>query len=78
MEIRKHQNYIKYQTIEAAAKGDEKSINEVINHYSNYIKKLSIVKIIDGTGYERQGVDVYLSRILELHLVTAILKFNVS
>ncbi|NLD19170.1 MAG: helix-turn-helix domain-containing protein [Clostridiales bacterium] len=77
MEISEYRNHIKYQTIEAAVKGDEEAINKIINHYGNYIKKLSTIKVIDEGGYERQGVDVYLSRILELHLITAILKFKV-
>lgn len=80
MKEEKHRdtNLISYSIIEAAVSGDVEAINEVLNHYSIYIRKISTSDIKDEDGYRRRIVDIYLSGILEIHLITAILKFDMS
>lgn len=74
--MRLSENRVAYSVIEAAIKGDAEAIQLVIDHYDRYIKKLSVRKMVDEWGNERQVTDTHLCEILKVHLITAILKFN--
>lgn len=74
--MRLSENRVAYPVIEAAIKGDAEAIQLVIDHYDRYIKKLSVRKMVDEWGNERQVTDTHLCEILKVHLITAILKFN--
>lgn len=74
----KNKNLVSYSIIVAAVSGNVEAINEVLDHYSGYIKKISTSDIKDEDGHRRRIVDAYLSGILEIHLITAILKFDIS
>lgn len=72
-----YKNNVEYQIIKDAVSGNAVAINEVIKHYKGYIHTVSVVKMIDMRGNERDVVDMNLAKILELHLVTQILRFRV-
>jgi len=74
----KHECHISYQVLQAATKGDAEAIQKVINHYEGYIKTISTSVMIDEFGNDQYVTDTYLIEILKLHLVTAILKFDVN
>lgn len=71
-----YKRLVEYSVIKSAQKGDAEAISIIINHYKGYIRKLSVIYVLDSNGYGRKAVDIYLEKILELHLVTAILKFK--
>lgn len=68
---------VQYPTISNAIEGDVEAINTIISHYQGYINSLSMIQIIDDNGEKRQAVDDYLSNVLEVHLIMAILKFKI-
>lgn len=69
---------VSYHVIEAASLGNAEAIQEILNHYDGYIRKLSVGKMIDEWDTEKQAMDTYLYEILRVHLITAILKFDVN
>lgn len=69
---------VPYHVIEAASLGNAEAIQEILDHYDSYIRKLSASKMIDEWDAEKQVTDTYLYEILRVHLVTAILKFDVN
>lgn len=68
---------VQYPTIVNAIEGDVEAINTIISHYQGYINSLSMIQIIDDNGEKKQTVDDYLSNVLEVHLIMAILKFKI-
>lgn len=72
-----YKELVRYPVIEAAIQGDVEAVNAIVDHYQGYINSLSIVQITDDKGNRESTVDTYLARTLELHLVTAILKFKI-
>lgn len=69
---------VSYHVIEAASLGNAEAIQEILDHYDGYIRKLSARKMIDEWDAEKQVTDTYLYGILRVHLITAILKFDVN
>lgn len=58
---------VSYHVIEAASLGNAEAIQEILNHYDGYIKKLSVGKMIDEWDTEKHVMDTYLYEILRVH-----------
>ena len=68
---------ITFPVITGAIKGDTLAMEQILNHYKGYIYKLSVDKLYDYLGNERLTIDSQLQKILELHLIVAVLKFQI-
>lgn len=71
-----NKRHVPYPVIEAAISGDAEALQMVVDHYDGYIKKISTVKMVDGMGNEQNVADMHLCEVLKVHLITAILKFD--
>lgn len=69
---------VPYATIRAASNGDAEAIGSVLQHYDNYIARLSLRPVRDFSGRTRFQVDEAMRRRLEIKLITGILKFRAS
>ena len=49
----RNSNLLSFDIIAKSTKGDVESINEVLNHFSGYIAKMSVRKIYDNFGNVR-------------------------
>ncbi|EGO8087666.1 helix-turn-helix domain-containing protein [Enterococcus faecalis] len=56
---------------------DEYSFQKVIKHYERYIFKLCIKKVIDDTGKYMTIIDEEMKQLLEIKLLTALMKFKI-
>jgi len=74
----KTNNLLPFDIICEAASGDSIAIEQVINHYSGYIAKLSMRTVYNETGNQHNVVDEDLRRRLEAKLTSAILQFRVA
>lgn len=68
---------ITFPVITGAIEGDALAMEQILNHYKGYIYKLSEDKLYDYLGNERLAIDGQLQKILELHLIVAVLKFQI-
>ena len=66
-----------YETIKAASQGDPEAMMEVLDHYGDYIKTLSLRKYYDESGHSVYLVDDYLRKRLEIALTLAVCKFKI-
>ncbi|MCC8162965.1 MAG: helix-turn-helix domain-containing protein [Lachnospiraceae bacterium] len=71
-------NLPSYHTICRASEGDPEAIQELLNHYRNYILKLSTRRLWDEYGQPYYGVDETLKNRLEMKLITVAVKFKVA
>jgi len=69
---------LSYPVIAAATSGDVCAINQVLEYYSSYIKRLSTRPLYDEYGKVTWSVDEAIRRRLETKLITKILKFKVA
>ena len=69
---------IPYPVIAAAVAGDPEAVNQVVQHYSGYIAKLSTRTGYGPDGIPRSYVDEDLRRRLETKLIVSILDFDLS
>jgi len=76
--MKKTNNLLPFDVIREAASGDTIAIEQVINHYSGYIAKLSMRTVYDENGNQHNIVDEDIRRCLEAKLASAILKFRVA
>ena len=76
--MKKTNNLMPFDVICEAASGDTIAIEQVINHYSGYIAKLSMRTVYDENGNQHNIVDEDIRRCLEAKLASAILKFRVA
>jgi len=76
--MKKINNLLPFNVICEAASGDSIAIEQVINHYSAYIAKLSMRTVYDDNGTQHNIVDEDIRRRLEAKLASAILKFRVA
>ena len=76
--MKKTNNLLPFDTICEAASGNTIAIEQVINHYSGYIAKLSMRTIYDENGNQHNIVDEDIRRRLEAKLASAILRFRVA
>ena len=76
--MKKANNLLPFDVICQAASGDTIAIEQVINHYSGYIAKLSMRTAYDENGRQHNIVDEDIRRRLEAKLASAILKFRVA
>ena len=76
--MKKTNNLLPFDVIREAASGDTIAIEQVINHYSGYIAKLSMRTVYDGNGNQHNIVDEDIRRRLETKLTSAILQFRVA
>ena len=71
------QKLLPYDVIAAASQGCPEAVIEVLDHYGDYIRALSIKKFYDEKGRGRFFVDDVLHKRLEVSLMLAITKFNI-
>lgn len=71
-------NLLSFEIIAKSTKGDVESINEVLNHFSGYIAKMSVRKIYDNFGNARYIVDDDICKRIENKLVSKILLFRID
>lgn len=76
--MNRHECRISYQVLQAAINEDAEAIQKVIEHYEGYIKTISTSVMVDEFGNDQYVTDTYLIEVLKLHLVTAILKFDLN
>ena len=76
--MKKTNNLLLFDIICEAASGDSIAIEQVINHYSGYIAKLSMRTVYNENGNQHNVVDEDLRRRLEAKLTSAILQFRVA
>jgi hypothetical protein len=76
--MKKINNLLPFDVICGAASGDSIAIEQVINHYSGYIAKLSMRTVYDENGNQHNVVDEDIRRRLETKLASAILQFRVA
>ena len=76
--MKKTNNLLPFDIICEAASGDSIAIEQVINHYSGYIAKLSMRMVYDENGNQHNIVDEDLRRRLKAKLASAILRFRVA
>jgi len=76
--MKKTNNLLPFDVICEAASGDTTAIEQIINHYSSYIAKLSMRTVYDENGQQHNIVDEDIRRRLEAKLASAILKFRVA
>ena len=66
-----------FNALKAASQGNSEAMMEILNHYGDYINRLSIRKYYDGNGQIAYFVDDTLRKRLEIALTLAISKFNI-
>lgn len=71
-------NLLPFEIIVKSTKGDVESINEVLNHFSGYIAKMSVRKNYDNFGNVRCVVDEDICKRIENKLVSKILLFRID
>ncbi|MDM1009532.1 helix-turn-helix domain-containing protein [Clostridium perfringens] len=71
-------NLLPFEIIVKSTKGDVESINEVLNHFSGYIAKMSVRKNYDNFGDVRYVVDEDICKRIENKLVRKILLFRID
>ncbi|BDU80860.1 transcriptional regulator [Clostridium perfringens A] len=71
-------NLLPFEIIAKSTKGDAESINQVLDHFSGYIAKMSVRKIYDDFGNIRYTVDEDISKRIENKLVSKILLFRID
>ncbi|WP_283702021.1 helix-turn-helix domain-containing protein [Clostridium perfringens] len=71
-------NLLPFEIIVKSTKGDVESINEVLNHFSGYIAKMSVRKNYDNFGDVRYVVDEDICKRIENKLVSKILLFRID
>lgn len=71
-------NLLPFKIIVKSTKGDVESINEVLNHFSGYIAKMSVRKNYDNFGNARYVVDEDICKRIENKLVSKILLFRID
>ena len=76
--MKKTNNLLPFDIICEATSGDTIAIEQVINHYSGYIAKLSMRTVYDENGNQHNIVDEDIRRRLEAKLTSAILQFRVA
>jgi len=76
--MKKTNNLLPFDVINEAASGDAIAIDQVINHYSGYIAKLSMRTVYDENRHQHNIVDEDIRRRLEAKLASAILQFRVA
>ena len=76
--MKKTNNLLPFDVICEAASGDTIAIEQVINHYSSYIAKLSMRTVYDENGNQHNIVDEDMCRRLEAKLASAIFRFRVA
>lgn len=64
--------------IEGAHAGDPSAMDRVLRHYVRYIKKLCTRKLYDDCGQPHYCVDEYMTRHLEIKLITAIVNMKLN
>ncbi|RHS60990.1 helix-turn-helix domain-containing protein [Ruminococcus sp. AM45-9BH] len=72
----KERELLIYDVIESAVSGDMLAVSEVVEHYRNYILKLSTRKYVDSYGKVSYVVDEVLRGNLENKLMIKILNFK--
>ena len=65
-----------FEVIVAATDGDVEAINMVLNHYQAYILLLSKRCLFDEFGNRYEYIDEEKKQMLEIQLITGILKFQ--
>ena len=71
-------NLLPFEVIAKSTKGDDESINKVLNHFSGYIAKMSVRKIYDNFGNARYIIDDDICKRIENKLVSKILLFRID
>lgn len=71
------QNVLPFPIIMLAVQGDNVAINQVLKHFERYILRLSQKTLFDDTGTPHYHVELEMKSQLELHLITAILRFEI-
>ncbi|HGV4089718.1 helix-turn-helix domain-containing protein [Enterococcus faecium] len=69
---------IPFHLLADAKEGDVESINQVIEHFRPYMRKLSQKKTFDEYGNSRSQIDPEIEKQLETKLVLAILRFKLD
>lgn len=72
----KKRELLPYDVIESAVSGDMLAVSEVVEHYQNYILKLSTRKYVDSYGRVSYVVDEVLRGNLENKLMIKTLNFK--
>lgn len=67
-----------FTTIQRAMEGDPVAVHKVMDHYENYILKLSTRKMKDEFGNDRYCVDEELRSRLESKLLETIVEFKIT
>ena len=75
---KKNRNLLPYKTIRAATKGDPDAVNAVLQHYADYITRMSMRKLFDKQGNVYLCEDEAMRRRLEIKLITGILAFRAA
>lgn len=76
--IKNENNQVPYLIIKKASEGNIDAIDQILNHYKSYIRRLSTRKVIDEYGHIYYCVDEELQRRLEIRLITLTLKFDMK
>lgn len=67
---------VPYSVILMAVQGDSHAMDQVLNHYQGYTITLAQRKIVNENGSTVLIVDDEWKRMIELKLITAIVKFR--
>lgn len=69
---------VSFQLLRIANEGDIEAINQVVEHFRPYMRKLAQRKIFDEFGNSRNQLDPEIERQLEAKLILAILRFKLD
>lgn len=75
---RRHSDLPSYETIQAATRGDPDALGLILQHYDDYITRLSLRRLHDEFGNTYLCVDEAMRRRLEVKLLTGILAFQTA
>lgn len=76
--VRSHIKPLDFDVIVIAAGGDLKSIEQIIEHYSPYLRELATKTLFDEFGNEYRYLDESIRCQLENKLIKSVLKFKVQ
>lgn len=74
--MKSKQEVLPFPTITLAVQGDVIAVNQVLEHFQQYIIKLSQKTLFDEMGNPYIYVEPEIKRILETKLIVAILNFE--
>lgn len=77
-QIRKTKELLPFHVIKDASEGEVEALQKVLDHYKEYIRKLSTKIVYDENGEAYYYIDEELRTRLEIRLITMTLRFRID